>query len=115
MFDLFQVTVRCTDIPLNELAEAAKTVEFEFRHFCPWHRHMRCWAEGANLVVRAWNDFDADGEALCEDLRSCLGDAVSAHGRIEVVSVEPLPDPPISGALRVPWLGASHGASHAET
>jgi hypothetical protein len=114
MFDLFQVTVRCTDIPLDELAEAAKMVELEFRHFCPWHRNARCWVEGPDLVLRAQSDFDADGEALCDDLRCCLRDAVSTHGRIEVVSVEPLPNPPISGVLRVPWLPASHGAANRE-
>jgi len=114
MFDLFQVTVRCADIPLDELTEAAKMAEFEFRHFCPWHRNVRCWVDGCHLVLRAQSDFDVDGEALCDDLRCCLRDAVSTHGSIEVLSVEPLPDPPISGVLRVPWLSAGHGESGAE-
>ena len=102
MFDLYQVTVRCADIPYDELAEAAEMVETEFRHYCPWHRNVRCWIDGVYLIVRGQSDFDADGEALSEDLRCCLRDTVSSYGRIDVMSVEPLPDPPLSGALRPP-------------
>jgi hypothetical protein len=101
MFDLLQVTIRCTDIPLDELAEAARAVEHEFRKFCPWHQSVRCWVEGTHLFLRAQNDFDADGEAICEDLRSCLKNSVSALGRIEVVAVKPLPKLDASATLRV--------------
>jgi hypothetical protein len=102
MFDLYQVTVRCADIPLNELAKAAETVEAEFRYYCPWHRNVRCWIEGVHLIVRGQSEFDADGDALADDLRCCLRDAVSSYGEIDIVSVEPLPDPPLSGVLRPP-------------
>jgi hypothetical protein len=102
MFDLYQVTVRCADIPFDELPKPAEAVALEFRHFCPWHRNVRCWIDGVHLIVRGQSDFDADGEALAEDLRCCLRDRASTHGRIEIASIEPLPDPPVSGALRPP-------------
>lgn len=98
MFDLFQVTVRCSGIPLDELSKTAKSVDLDFRKFCPWHRNSRCWVKEAQLMLRAQNDFDAEGEALCEDLRASLQGIASSFGKIEVVAVEPLPDPSLGAA-----------------
>ena len=109
MFDLYQVTVRCADIPFDELPKPAEAVALEFRHFCPWHRNVRCWIDGVHLIVRGQSDFDADGEALAEDLRCCLRDTVSTYGEIDIVSVLLLPDPPHSGALRPPDPFARRG------
>ena len=113
MFDLLQLTVRCTDIPVDEIADVARAVETDFRKYRPWHQNVRCQVDGTFLVLRAQNDFDDDGEALCEELRSCLKEYSSTFGSIEVVAIEPLTDPPLGNALVVPRSGMSeHYSDH---
>lgn len=102
MFGLLQVTVRCSDIPLDELADAVREVQEDFRKYRPWHRNVRCDADGTALILRAQNDFDEDGDVLCDELAACLREQVSAFGPIEVLAVEPLPDPPSAAAMAVP-------------
>jgi hypothetical protein len=111
MFGLLQLTVRCSDIPVDELADAARAVETDFRKYRPWHQNVRCQIDGTFLILRAQNDFDEDGEALCDDVRTSLKECVSTFGSIQVVAIEPLPDPPLAGALAVRSDGAFYQAN----
>ena len=113
MFNLLQLTVRCTDIPVDEIPNVARAVETDFRKYRPWHQNVRCQVDGIFLVLRAQNDLDDDGEALCEEFRSCLKEYASTFGSIEVVAIEPLTDPPLGDALVVPRSGMSeHYSDH---
>jgi hypothetical protein len=89
MFDLVQVTIRCSDIPAGEIAAAAHAVELDFQKYRPWHENVESWVENGDLIVRAQNDFDEEGDALCAELQSCLADHVSRFGKIAVVAVQP--------------------------
>ena len=106
MFGLLQLTVRCSDIPIDELADAAREIQEDFRKYRPWHRNVRCQIDGTSLILRAQNDFDEDGEILADELAACLKEQVSAFGSIEVLAVEPMPDPPSGVALAVPRASA---------
>ena len=111
MFGLLRVTARCDGVPSGELLAAANGIEFDFRRYRPWHRNVRCWPEDESLVVVALTDFDEDGTALCDDLRSALHDLVSAFGTISVVAIEPVPDPSADARLPIPFRPADAAPS----
>jgi hypothetical protein len=106
MFGLLRVTARCDGVPSGELLAAANGIEFDFRRYRPWHQNVRCWPEDGSLVVVALTDFDEDGTALCDDLRSALHELVSEFGPITVVAVEPVPDPSNDARLPIPMRPA---------
>ena len=90
---MYRVILACKGVPAHVGAAAARDITEEFTHR-PWHKKVNCEWSGSQLILKADNDFDANGLALLDE----LSDAISAciqdgfDGDIDVVSITLLPD-----------------------
>ena len=86
---MYRLLLVCRGVPAALGAAGARNINEEFTHRA-WHKNVSCEWDGAQLVLRADNDFDKDGRALLDE----FSDAISAcipgafDGNIEVRSVE---------------------------
>lgn len=90
---MFRIILACYGLPTDVGAYGALSVIDEFKHK-PWHRNVYCTWEGDRLLLRAENDYDADGRGLIDEFSEAISTSIaqSFDGEIEIESVTPLPE-----------------------
>ena len=85
---MYRITLACKGVRAQDGTAGALDITEGFMHR-PWHRNVRCEWDGSQLVLRAENDFDADGRALLEEFSDEISACIKEpfDGDIEVLSI----------------------------
>jgi hypothetical protein len=88
---MYRIIIACGGVPQQDAVDAARDITEEFAHR-PWHRNVRCDWDGSRLMIQAENDFDSDGQALCDEFSDAISACIKAgfDGDVEIVSVNAL-------------------------
>jgi hypothetical protein len=87
---MFQIILACYGVPEQMGIYEAIAVSDEFKRR-PWHRNVSCTWEGNRLMLRAENDYDANGLALAEEFSDAISVSIAQpfNGEIKIESVTP--------------------------
>ena len=85
---MYRIVLECSGVPAAEGPEAATDIEREFRDHRPHQQNVECTFDDGKLVLRADNDFDADGRALMDEFSDCISAyiATAFDGDLKLVS-----------------------------
>jgi hypothetical protein len=90
---MYRIVLACKGVPAG--AAVAPDITEEFTHR-PWHQNVSCEWDGSQLILRADNEFDANGLALIDEFSDAIAASIKDgfDGGIDVVSVSLVGPPP---------------------
>ena len=83
-----RIILACNGVPAIVGAACARDISEEFTHR-PWHENVTCVWDGAQLILQAENDFDANGLALLDEFSDAISACIKGgfDGDIEILSI----------------------------